>query len=86
MNCVTNNYDRMTAASKRQINIISELERLNLLTSLPEELEKTAKLRLQYEDLSLSALAKISVPPISKSGLSHRLNKIMELSRTLLKE
>lgn len=85
LNCVTNNYDRMTAASKRQINIISELERLNLLTSLPEELEETARLKLRYPDLPLSALAAQMTPAISKPGLSHRLKKIEEVGARLLK-
>ena len=85
-NCETNNIDKAVTASHAHIVAIKKLTERGLLSSLPEELERTAKLRLQYQDLSLSALAKISVPPISKSGLSHRLNKIIELSRTLLKE
>ena len=85
LNCVTNNYDRMTAASKRQITIISELERLQLLTSLPEELEETARLKLRYPDLPLSALAQQMTPAISKPGLSHRLKKIEEVGAKLLK-
>ena len=85
LNCVTNNYDRMTAASKRQITIISELERLQLLSSLPEELEETARLKLRYPDLPLSALAQQMTPAISKPGLSHRLKKIEEVGARLLK-
>ena len=85
LNCVTNNYDRMAAASKRQISIISELERLQLLSSLPEELEETARLKLRYPDLPLSALAAQMTPAISKPGLSHRLKKIEEVGARLLK-
>ena len=84
-NCETNNIGKTVTASHAHILAIRKLAEKGLLSSLPEELEKTAILRLQYEELSLSALAKISVPPISKSGLSHRLNKIRELSHTLLK-
>lgn len=85
-NCETNNIGKLVAASHEQIVAIEKLANRGLLSSLPEELEKTAKLRLEHKDLSLSALSKISVPPISKSGLSHRLNKIIELSQTLLKK
>ncbi len=85
-NCETNNIDKAVTASHAHIVAIKKLAERGLLSSLPEELEKTANLRLQHEGLSLSALAKISVPPISKSGLSHRLNKIMELSHALLKK
>ena len=83
-NCETNNIGKSVSASHKQIAIIEELDRANLLSSLPEELEKTAKLRIVHRDLSLSQLAAISIPPISKSGLSHRLNRIMELASLLM--
>ena len=85
LNCVTSNYDRMAAVSERQISIISRLEELQLLSSLPEELAETARLKLRYPDLPLSALAAQMTPAISKSGLSHRLKKIEEIGAKLLK-
>ena len=85
LNCVTRNFDRMAAVSERQINIISKLEKHQLLSSLPEELEQTARLKLKYPDLPLSALAAQMVPAISKSGISHRLKKIEEVGARLLK-
>lgn len=85
-NCETNNIGKSVNASHDQIMLIRELDERKLLSWLPEELEKTARLRIQHEDLSLSALAKLAVPPISKSGLSHRLNKIMELGKSILKK
>ena len=84
VNCETNNISKSVTASHKQISVIEELEKANLLSSLPEELEATARLRIKYRDLSLSQLAAVSVPAISKSGLSHRLKKIMEYSETLL--
>ena len=82
---MTSNYDKMAAVSKRQIGIISRLEEHQLLSSLPEELAETARLKLRYPDLPLSALAAQMTPAISKSGLSHRLKKIEELGAKLLK-
>ena len=84
LNCVTSNYDRMAAVSERQVSIISRLDELQLLSSLPEELEETARLKLRYPDLPLSALAAQMTPAISKSGLSHRLKKIEEIGARLL--
>jgi DNA-binding protein WhiA len=84
LNCVTSNFDRMTAVSERQIGIISKLDQLQLLSSLPDELEETARMKLRYPDLPLSALAAQMVPAISKSGLSHRLKKIEEIGARLL--
>ena len=84
LNCVTKNYDRMTAASERQISIITKLDELNLLSSLPEELAVTARMRLDYPDLPLSALAAKMVPAVTKSGLSHRLKRIEKLGESLV--
>ena len=84
LNCVTKNYDRMTVASERQLNIIRRLEAHNLLSSLPEELEHTARARLEYPDLPLSLLVTKLPESITKSGLSHRLRRIEELGRELL--
>lgn len=85
LNCVTSNYEKMAAVSNRQIGIISKLEELQLLSSLPDELEETARLKLRYPDLPLSVLAAQMTPAISKSGLSHRLKKIEEVGAKLLK-
>ncbi len=84
LNCVTNNYFKSTAAAGRVLRIIERLNELQLLSSLPEELEETARLRLEYPELPLSALAARATPSISKSGLSHRLKRIEEIGRELL--
>lgn len=85
-NCETNNIAKTVSAARRQIDVIKALEEANLLSNLPDELEETARLRMVYDDLSLSQLAAISNPPISKPGLSHRLNKIIEIGQQLLNQ
>jgi len=83
-NCETRNIARSVSAASRQLEVIRAMDRANLLSSLPEELEATARLRMEYADLSLSQLASIAVPAISKPGLSHRLNRIIEIGERLL--
>ncbi len=83
-NCETNNIGKAVDVAVRQIAVIERLADAHLLASLPEELEATARLRLQYRDVSLSRLASLSTPPISKSGISHRLKKIMEAGEFML--
>ena len=83
-NCETNNILKTVAASGRWIEAIEALDKANLLSTLPEELEKTARLRLEFKDYSLARLAAEFTPPISKPGLSHRLTKIVEISKSLL--
>lgn len=84
INCETNNLAKAVDAAGKQIDVITRLEEANLLSSLPDELVLTARLRLEHRELSLSQLAAISNPPISKPGLSHRLKKIIELGTQLL--
>ena len=79
-NCETNNISKTVSAAAKAISAITALEEANLISTLPEELERTAKLRMQYKDYSLSRLAAEFSPPISKPGLSHRLNKIIEIA------
>ena len=83
-NCETNNIEKAVVASARHISAIEDLASRGLLSSLSEELEKTARLRLEYKDLSLSQLAALFVPPITKPGLSHRLNRIVAIANRIL--
>ena len=83
-NCTAGNISKTVDAAMKYNSVISQLADADLLSSLPEELANTAKLRLEYSDLTLSELARISVPPISKSGLAHRLNRILDLAQNLL--
>ncbi len=85
-NCTTNNIDRAVAASMRQIAVFEELEKRGLLSQLPDELADTARLRLEHRDMSLSRLAALTSPRVSKSGLSHRLAKITQMAESILKK
>ena len=79
-----NNISKTVAASARVLDAIKALQDANLLSTMPEELESTAMLRLQYPDYSLARLAAQFTPPISKPGLSHRLNKIVDFADNAL--
>ena len=83
-NCETNNIDRAVSASISQITLIEELVDRGLISLLPDELERTARFRMENRDMSLSQLAGAITPPISKSGLSHRLKKITEMAENIL--
>ena len=83
-NCVMNNISKTVAASARVLDAIKALQDANLLSTMPEELESTAMLRVQYPDYSLARLAAQFTPPISKPGLSHRLNKIVDFADNAL--
>ena len=75
-NCMSKNISRSVDATRMQLAAIKKLIDNNMLESLPKELIETAMIRLENGELSLADLAKLHDPPISKSGLNHRLEKI----------
>lgn len=83
INCDSANADKTVAAAQEQINAIRSYGAAYGLDSLPEELNAAALLRITNPDVSLSDLAKLSYPPVTKSCLSHRLKKIMELAKEI---
>ncbi len=80
-NCDAANIDKTVSAAQNVINAINLIRSNKKMHLLPDELKKTAQLRIQYSDAPLSELAKLHEPPISKSGLNHRLKKIIEFSK-----
>ena len=79
-NFVAKNISKSVAATQKQIAAINKLKSADKLTLLPPELLQTAMLRLEHDDVTLSELALMHEPPISKSGLNHRLEKICKFS------
>ena len=78
VNCDSANADKIVSAAQEQLDAIRELDRLYGLTALPETLQETAMLRIANPESSLSDLAKLADPPVSKSCMSHRLKKLLE--------
>ena len=76
-NCDMANLSKSIDASLQLSNAIKRMIADDKLEGLGEQLKCTALLRLENPELSMKELASIHVPAISKSGLSHRLEKIM---------
>ena len=76
-NCETSNIARAVDASARVREAIEVLIRTDRLAALPAELRETANLRVENPAASLKELAYLHNPPITKSGLNHRLQKIL---------
>lgn len=85
-NCVAKNISKSVDAVRRQLAAIELLTENHKLDTLPQELRETARLRIENDDVSLSELALLHEPPISKSGLNHRLEKICRAAEELEKE
>ena len=82
-NCVAGNISKSVSAAQNQIAAIAKIEGAGKLAMLPDELFDTAKLRMENPSASLSELARLHNPPISKSGLTHRISKIIEYSEEI---
>ena len=72
------NIEKTAKAAGAQIAAIRELKASGELERMPDELRITAYLRLENSDASLIKLAELHDPPITKSGVNHRLKKILE--------
>lgn len=78
VNCDSANADRIVAASREQLEVIQKLEREYGLFNLPEQLQETAMLRIANPEASLSDLARLADPPVSKSAMNHRMKKLLD--------
>ncbi len=77
------NIDKTLNAAVRQIIAIDKIEKYIGIESLPASLRELARLRLEKRELSLTELAKLTSPPLTKSGVNHRMRKLMELAKDL---
>ena len=79
VNCDSANADKIVSAAQEQLAAIRRSDRVCGLEALPPHLYETALLRIANPEASLADLAMLSDPPVTKSCLSHRLKKLMEL-------
>ncbi len=79
-NCDEANTSKVVEAAQEHLAAIRILEERGKLKDLPEKLRQAAAARLENPELSLTDLAAMMVPPITKSSMSHRLKRLVELS------
>ena len=81
VNCDAANLDKAVEAAQSQLEAIRRLQEDGRLNSLPDKLKQAAVLRLENPEDTLSQLAELFDPPITKSALNHRLRKLIELAK-----
>lgn len=81
VNCETANLNKTVNAAVRQIEAIKKLKKTGEFDKLSESLKEIAKIRIENPDASLVELGQMLKDPIGKSGVNHRLNKILEISQ-----
>lgn len=83
VNCDSANVQRAVTAASRQTQAIERLIAAQGEQSLPPALLQTAKLRLQYPEVSLEELGRLCDPPVGKSGVNHRLRRLEQMAQEL---
>lgn len=78
MNCDTANLEKQMNASDHQLTEIMGLITSDRFQSLPPSLQEIAMMRIQAPDASLAELGEALSPPIGKSGVNHRMRRLME--------
>lgn len=86
VNCETANLNKTISASVMQIEAINYLKKVKKYEELPTGLQEIAELRLEYPEMSLKDLGSLLEKPLGKSGVNHRLKKIIEIADEAKKE
>ena len=83
VNCETANLVKTVSTAVAQIDAINKLKKMHKFSSLDEKLKYVAILRIKYPEASYDKLSKYSTDKISKSGIKHRLDKIIDILKRL---
>lgn len=77
------NFDKVITASVKQLKAIEKIEKSIGLDALPQDLQDIAVLRKENKDLSLEALGNLMLPKLTKSGVNHRMKKILDMAENI---
>ena len=83
VNCDLGNSRRQAEAGARRTDLFERLLASPESSKLPKELRDAAQVHIDNPGASIAELGRMMDPPISKSGMNHRLIKLEELAREL---
>lgn len=83
MNCDTANIDKAVSAGARQIQRIELIRSEYGLERLDDDLRAMAEIRLANPTASLRELGELMLPPLSRSGVNHRLARLDRLAEEI---
>lgn len=78
MNCDSANLQKQMQAAGQQLEAIRILRESDRFSALPPSLQQIALARLEAPDATLTQLGQMLDPPIGKSGVNHRMRRLME--------
>ncbi len=84
-NCDEANTSKVVEAAQEQLAAIRILQEKGLTESLPAKLQQALIAREQNPEASLTELAAMMEPAITKPAMNHRLKKLVELAKEAVK-
>ncbi len=85
LNCENANIDKTVAAAGQHVEAVRRIQEAGALDSLTPELRQLAILRMENPDMSLRELGAELDPPLSRSGVNHRLQRLLTIADELKK-
>ena len=83
VNCESVNIMKSVVTAQKHLKAIETIKDAGLLDKIGKELTESAELRLEHHSASLSELAALHEPPITKSILNKRFAKIMQMAENI---
>ena len=80
-NCDEANTSKVVEAAQEHLSAIRILQERGQFAHLPKKLQQAAVARLSNPELSLTELAAMMEPPITKPAMNHRLKKLVQLAK-----
>ena len=84
-NCDEANTSKVVEAAQEHLAAIRILQERGLSEQLPQKLQQALQARLANPEASLTELAAMMEPPITKPAMNHRLKKLTELAKEAVK-
>jgi hypothetical protein len=80
-NCDEANCSKVVEAAQEQLAAIRMLKERGMLEQLPQKLQQAAIAREENPSASLTELAAMMEPPITKPAMNHRLKKLVAMTK-----
>ena len=83
LNCESANIDKTVAAAGVHADAVRRIQAAGAFDALTPELQQLAQLRVDNPDMSLRELGAALDPPLSRSGVNHRLQRLLTIADEL---
>lgn len=80
-NCDDANTSKVVEAAQEQLTAIRILKEAGLLEKLPDKMKQAATARENNPSASLSELAAMMEPPITKPAMNNRMKKLLQMAK-----